>query len=222
MKVESRKPFILPDDGAFMDPGEIWKGVNRNQRFLGAVLLLALVASAVGGGYHLVYERNRITCLSCLSLQPVAGDFEGWWTTYPEGSPRAGQEVEHPAEVAEALGEYDVVMVFFWQTGCSGCEKQWKEMRESGLVTGNEANGRLDKYKEVAVLFSVDLTSGNPEYSKNIQWFYIYATAFHDISDPKDPPSVPLTVFVTHHEGEIGWYGYEGPMPAEDVDGILN
>ncbi|GEM_PF-915143 len=197
------------------------KTLSNQQKILAGVLVFTFVTSLAAGAYSISYEKNRIKCLGCLALRPDVPGFDGnWWINYPEGAKdasgkdRSGQPVDHPQEIVDALSSYKAVFLFFYQSDCTGCKEQWEDMKEAGIVKGDEDNGQMDKYSLDVVLFTLNLDRGNPDYSRNMEWFETY--------DAFNQRMTPTSVFLTHYKGEIGWYSVAGQMSAGEVDGILS
>ncbi|MDG6221402.1 MAG: hypothetical protein QCI38_08165 [Candidatus Thermoplasmatota archaeon] len=190
----------------------LWGRMNGNQKLLSIVLLFTLITGGLAGGYQISSNKNNTLCLSCLALTYSGGDFTGeWWTTYPSTSPLAGQTVNHPGDVTSDLSRYDVVMVYFWQPGCTACDEQWEDMKEGGIVVGTEPSGQMSSKWSDVTLYSVDATK--EPYNT---WFRTY------VQYKQHSPATPLTVFVANDGGNTVWYAQMGKMSARAVEGVLN
>jgi len=203
------------------------KNLSNQQKLLVGVLAFTFVTSIAAGAYSISYEKNRIKCLGCLALRPDVPGFDGnWWINYPEGAidvygnDRSGQPVDHPQEIIDALSTHKAVFLFFYQSGCTGCEEQWEDMKKAGIVSGDENNGQMDRYSLDAVLFTLSLDDGNPNQNRNMEWFETYEM-YKKVGN-KVEGVTPTSVFLTHYKGGIGWYSVAGQMSAEEVDGILS
>jgi hypothetical protein len=130
-----------------------------------------------------------------------------WWVDYPEGHLKESDSVEHPNWIIDELNDYDAVILFFWQAGCGPSETQWEEMKSIELVKGSMEDGKLDQYKDVALLLSLDI---------NIE--DLYRAALH-VYDPQGMNyGTPTTVVLTElANGDIGWYSYKGQMDVDDL-----
>ena len=177
------------------------------------IIIGVLAGGLVGDAYMSVQNHSAVPCLGCLGLSPVSGEFEEWWIDYPEGHVKEGQPVGHPSWILEALDEYEMIILFFWQDECPPCEKQWEDMKDAGLVSGSEANGKLIKYTEIAYLYSLDVA--DPKHN--------YRDIMYDIYDPEGyRQGTPTTVFlVTLHDNNIGWYSQKGYVDPDDVEAIM-
>ncbi len=165
---------------------------------------------AYGGGYESVDRLASVKCLGCLGLDPRVPGFKEFWTGYPDGHIKAGQEVPHPATVQNevSLNGTDLLILFFWTQGCVPCAEQWKEMVDRGIASGTEENGKEGtKYSDIR-LMSVDAAED----------MGLYGTY-----RPKGTENgVPMTVFIFEKEGTIFWYSHYGKMALNDVEGLIN
>ncbi len=199
-----------------MDPKQQFDSViqtlSDKQILAGLVFFLLLVGSLGLGSYSYTQQSSSVKCLGCLALNPIIPDFEDWWVEYPSGHPNSGAAVSHPAWVKSDLDKYDAVFIFLWSDGCLGCEEQWEDMKDQGLVTGEEDGGSLAKYKGRVILYSLDARDN----SRGTNSISVY--------DPKGAQhGTPTSVFLVKlATGEIGWFAVEGQMPAASVDAILN
>ncbi len=175
------------------------------------IIIGLLVGGVMGGAYVYVQGHSSVPCLGCLGLSPLSGDFEDWWTEYPNDHAKAGQSVGHPSWILDALKEKDMVLLFFWQVGCGPCVLQWEDMVDEDLVSGTEEDGKLVKYTEIVNFYSLDINEKD-----------IYKSALHTYDPQGSSYGTPTTTFlVTLHDDEIGWYSYKGQMDADTVENIL-
>jgi len=184
--------------------------LTDNQVFMVFFTFILLLGTIAMGAYSYAKSQSEITCFSCLGLYPEAGEFEDWWTKYPDGHVNAGEKVNHPFWIDDDLESHNAVMLFFSTPSCSGCDQQWEDMSDAGLVSGSKLDGELTKFNEFVKFYTLD---ANVE--KNYNTLKVY--------DPEGRNyGVPVTVFLTNMKsGQIGWYSYKGPLPAGDVAAIL-
>ncbi len=174
------------------------------------VLAIATAGVLLAAGAIVAYETaqqfNENRCWGCLALDPAGTAFDGFWNTYPSlyGS-RAGSTVSHPAWIRGALNDSQVVMLFFWYTGCSSCKALWDKMRDKGTVTGSEANG--DVTLANVTLYSIDFLYGDNETRGDA--FDVYTIT----------RGAPTTVVLYEKEGGVRWYAFEGATYPTDTDG---
>ena len=177
------------------------------------VTLIGGVSMAVWGstegGYDEVHRLASVKCLGCLGLDPRVPGFSGFWTVYPSGHTKAGQEVPHPPLVLEMLNESgtDLIILFYWTQGCVPCAEQWEEMAEEGIADGTEENGKEgSKYSNLR-LISVDAAS-------DMDLYRTYR--------PKGTENgVPMTVFLFEKGSNIYWYCHYGKMELKDLEGMI-
>jgi len=70
--------------------------------------------------FVLILLASGISALG--SEYPVGPGDDDWWTTYPDRSTRAGEDVNHPSWVIEALQEKPVMI--YVNNSCEYCEPQ--------------------------------------------------------------------------------------------------
>ncbi|HPS91002.1 MAG TPA: thioredoxin family protein [Methanothrix sp.] len=140
--------------------------MNRIEKisYLIAIALLASAISAMGAEY------------------PVGSANDDWWTAYPDQSPAAGGDVNHPSWVMDALASRPVII--YVHKSCSYCAPQTLAVQN---IT-SEFNGRITFFEIGA--------EGNDSRSEEALQAY----------DPNGEKAyVPLTVVVTlamNSEGE--------------------
>jgi len=181
-----------------------------------SVLIVSVAWLLIGvglDGYNKTKLQNEVLCLSCLALEPVPGDFEGYWVEHPE----TGKVPKHPDWVKDELDRKKVLFVFRWDYGCKGCDRQWEEMQDDGLVKGEKSDAELLKYTESLILLSLRESNDEDERGKEAG----------DVYDPRTntPPGNPISVFLTRADGDpdtIYWWAAEGKMDASDVDLVIN
>jgi len=183
----------------------IWGGMNGAQRTLSILMIVVLVGGLAAGGYEVSDGNNGVKCLSCLALVP---SLSGAWSDSP---------LDHPNEVMSDLDSGKIALLFFWQPSCGACDKQWEDMKDYGLVTGTEQQGRMAKYDS-----EVELHSVNARDDPYTDWFREYASAF-----PEDDWATPMTSIVFKDGSSIYWFseiGYEEgkKMTPEDIESLLN
>ncbi len=186
--------------------------VLSTQQLVSVIIILGLlIGGTVGGAYLHIQTNSSVTCLGCLGLSPISGEFEEFWVDYPDDHAKAGQPVGHPNWILDALDEYQVIVLFFWQIGCEPCDAQWEDMKDNDLVKGTEETGKLKKYADIAYLYSLDIND-DPKYRSAM---YTY--------DPDGArQGTPTTVFLLKLDiNTVGWYSYKGYMDAETVEGIM-
>jgi hypothetical protein len=170
---------------------------------------VALWAST-GGGYDEVQRLASVKCLGCLGLDPRVPGFSEFWTVYPGGHIKAGQEVPHPALVRDILNESgtDLLIIFYWTQGCVPCAEQWEEMVGHGIAEGTEEDGKEGPEYSNMKLLSVDA-------AEDMELYRTYR--------PKGTENgVPMTVFLFEKDGDVNWYSHYGKMELKDVDGMIN
>lgn len=140
--------------------------MNRIEK-LSSLIAIALLASAIG---------------AMGAEYPVGSANDDWWTAYPDQSPAAGGDVNHPSWVMDALGSKPVLI--YVHKSCSYCAPQTQAVQN---ITG-EFNSRITFFEIGA--------EGNDSRSEEALQAY----------DPNGEKSyVPLTVVVTlamNSEGE--------------------
>jgi len=180
-----------------------------------------------GEGYGDVKRLASVKCLGCLGLDPVVPGFKSFWTDYPSGHAKQGQEVPHPSVVLSALDRIDtsIVVLFFWTQGCVPCAEQWEEMREEDIASGPEDGGREgDRYDELT-MFSLDASitdpidiefngTAYPTVPNDLFWTYHYT------GDPS-ANGVPATVFMFKKSGTVNWYMFYGKMDIDVFEGMM-
>ena len=190
--------------------GTIISRMSTNQIFVGLIAFVMFVGSIGLGAYTYAREEGEVLCLSCLGLDPVVPGFDDWWVNYPSSFEKAGSPVSHPSWVRDSLRNYDVVMIFFWQPACDGCDEQWEDMKDDDLVQGTESSGSMDKYSSEVKLYSLDIQKTNGR------------DAFDAYAQFRPKPGTPTTTFVIRlPDGSIGWYSHLNKMSAGEVDGML-
>lgn len=182
------------------------------KQLVSIILIIGLLTGGlVGGAYVYIQDHSAVPCLGCLGLSPISGEFEEWWIDYPEGHKDEGKPVGHPNWILDALDEYEMIILFFWQVACPDCDRQWEDMKDDGLVKGTEASGELNIYTEIAYLYSLDVNDDQK-----------YRSAMYTYDPQGIKQGTPTTVFlVTLPGNDIGWYSYKGYMDPDDVEGIM-
>jgi hypothetical protein len=196
------------------------------------MLSIGIGTFAIGtrnGGYEEVQDLASVKCLGCLGLNSVVPGFDGFWTVYPEGHEKEGEEVEHPELVTRTFDrdDVDLLILFYWTQGCVPCAEQWEEMKKEGIVSGEEDGGREgDKYPKTLIYsldagnfdeYTVDHFGSEITFVPN-EMFWTY----HINGDPYYN-GVPDTVFIFERDGEIYWYMHYGSkMELSEVDGMIN
>jgi hypothetical protein len=186
--------------------------LTDRQILAGLVFFLLFVGSLGVGAYTYAQQSSSIKCLGCLALTPIVEDFDDWWITHPA----TGATVDHPSWVRTDLNNYEVVFIFLWSNGCLSCEAQWEDMKEYGLVTGEEDGGDIAKYQSTVSFYSLNAGDG----TKGTNAISTY--------DPNGGSyGTPTTIILTKLEsGQIGWFSFEGWYPsnlgAEDLDNLIN
>jgi len=183
-------------------------------------LLIAIIAlsgglalalwGAFGGGYENIDRLASVKCLGCLGLDPRVPGFSEFWTVYPEGHIKAGQEVPHPALVKDLLNTSGtkLLILFYWTQGCVPCAEQWEDMVEKDIASGTEENGKEGARFSNMKLLSVDA-------AEDMELYGTYR--------PKGTENgVPMTVFLFEKDNGIHWYSHYGKMEVDDVDGMIN
>lgn len=163
-------------------------------------------------------------CLGCLGLTPEHQHFDEFWIEYPPGHKdlfepgtlNEGEIPDHPQWILDRFEEYDMVILFFWFHGCVPCRAQWDEMKEDGLVKGEEADGEMARYEDSVRFFSIDTidSSNNPG---GIDGGDLLRTYDADGVGAGAPTTVFLIEF---DDGSIGWWSHDGRM--EDLEQIYD
>ena len=109
-----------------------------------AIILLIAIGLIIPGAYY-AYDRakalNISRCLGCLSMEPKATEFDSFWIEYPDDYKNSGLP-EHPQWVINET-QQSIVFLYFWGPSCIPCEEQWKNMKNEGLVQGEEKGGQI-------------------------------------------------------------------------------
>ncbi|MDG6226000.1 MAG: hypothetical protein QCI82_10880 [Candidatus Thermoplasmatota archaeon] len=172
----------------------------------------ALAVFSYSGGYSEVQRLATIRCLGCLGLDPQIPGFTSFWTEYPQGHIKKGEEVPHPRFVTQVLDseEVDLLILFYWAQGCVPCSEQWDEMVEEGIASGPEDGGREGTKYAGLRLYSIDAN----EDPNGLYPTYIPTGREN---------GVPMTTFIFRMDDDIiRWYSHYGKMEVDDVSGMMD
>lgn len=136
------------------------------------------------------------SCINALASEFAVGSAnDDWWTTYPDQSKRAGEDVNHPSWVIDALQEMPVLI--YVNESCSGCASQ-----------ANSVQNISDKFKGKIVLFKLGTGGTNVTYGTDPRSDEVLQA--YGLKDERSMQSaqalLPLTVIVTlatDYEGEV-------------------
>lgn len=183
------------------------KGLNT---FLILLLLSALFLSAqtglvgksVDAGGN-IYNGN--TCWSCLALQPKSLTVS-WLENYKNGS-----SVNHPQWIMESLDNGRPLLVYVHQVPCTGCEIQWMDMVQHGIIT---SDGKISGKFEGKVLFRVlDVTMGSDTRDLGIEVLRTYTLG--------PALGTPTTVCLVRTGDKVLWWSKAGVVYSEELMIVL-
>ena len=164
---------------------------------------LALASITIGGfkAYETSQRLNESTCLGCLALNPRVASFTDFWSIYPDSyGNKEGKDVQHPMWVTNEVNNGTVIMLFFWYNGCQPCKQQWDDMKEIGLVEGNEDDGRMSPpYASNVTLITIDVINSERTNARKV---YAY---------PSREDYTPITAIITRNASGLIWYAFQGP-----------
>ncbi len=195
-----------------MELPTFFSSFSRGTLFKSALIVsvIWLVLGAGLDGYEKTKLQNDVLCLGCLALDPKAEDFEGFWVEHPED----GKVPQHPDWVEDDLENKKAVFIFLWSKGCVPCQEQWDEMKEKGLVEGEEKDGTLAKYTQDVSFYTLD--AGSEGKGKEAI----------DIYDPNGGSSgTPQSIFITTSEDTndtaVYWWAAEGKIKTSLAETVI-
>ena len=142
-----------------------------------------------------------------------SGD-DDWWTAYPDQSPSAGKEVDHPDWVLDALLEKPVLI--YVHLGCSYCTPQTDAVAE----VVNDSEDMFTYFDLSPQESDADDSRTEEDDSSSAEENVLHAQEALLTYDPNEVPNyVPMTIIVTFAPGPDGnvepvWHS------TEEVTGI--
>jgi len=203
-------------------------GVPRAYAALSLMVVFALIMGA-GLSYD-AYDHGRdigeAICLGCLGLDPEAQTFEDFWVEYPPGHRDAfnpgksneGKLPDHPNFILDTLQEFDMVILFFWYTGCVPCANQWEDMKANGTVGGEEWDGWMTVHEDRIKLYTLDIIESENNY-RNVDGEELLLT--YD-ADGRSPGAPVTTFIIQYDDGSVGWWSHDGRMrDMSQIDDVI-
>jgi len=172
-----------------------------------AIIGMGIAAILLLSGGYLAYDKTHILnenrCWGCLALNPTGKIYNGFWIDYPKEYGKG--KIKHPDWLKNALNNTHVVMLFFWYKGCSACKLLWEEMKEEGIVEGDEANGKIVGFENVT-LITIDTVNDERKGALSIY---------------SQKGGSPTTVILFKEDDTIYWYAFEGSNLPKDENGKI-
>jgi peroxiredoxin len=139
------------------------------------------------------------SCINAFASEFAVGSAnDDWWTTYPDQSKRAGEDVSHPSWIMNALQEKPVLI--YVNESCSGC----------GLEA-NAVQNISDEFQDKIALFKLeadgtnatdDTDNADPRSDEVLQAYSLK----EETSTQAPQAPLPLTVIITlatNYDGEV-------------------
>jgi len=160
-------------------------------------LLLCTAIILLISGAYLCYNKtkklNEMVCQGCIAIVSKSQKFGEFWIEYPHNYGMNGMP-SHP-EWAINFSKNNILMIFFYGPACEPCLHQWEEMKNVGMVEGNEEDGKFSRNFSYAILVTIDISKD----------------AENTIRIYNSKSSVPTTVIMFEKNEKIYWYAFSGP-----------